>query len=50
MRGGKRVGELEGYLKGGEVRSLSELEREEKEVGESSGGEKEKEKEVNGLV
>lgn len=50
-RGGKRVGEYEGYLKGGDVRSLSEEEEAEGgkrgEVGED--GDKDKLKDVNGV-
>lgn len=42
-RGGKRVGEYEGYLKGGEVRCLRE---EEEEVGEKGGKGKGKGEEV----
>lgn len=59
VRGGKRVGEYEGYLQGGEVRSLSE-EEEEAEEGKGKGkgrevdgdndGKADKVKEVNGAV
>lgn len=52
VKGGKRLGELEGYLKGGEVRCLSEVEEEEgkkgNKEGEGEGEGEEKGEEVSG--